>query len=124
MTHIYHISVGGPQAGVGKHQAGYAPVSPTELLVIEMRSSAAADKVVRCCTSYNIPACAGINDFPNVSEEDIRKALPFLKRAGVPYYVHAELQLDGSSPVRLARPTLHHSQPDPVLQTCQSHLSS
>ena len=45
--------------------------------------------------------CAGINDFPNVSEEDIRKALPFLKEAGVPYYVHAELQQDDAAPVRL-----------------------
>ena len=48
------------------------------------------------------PACAGINDFPNVGEEDIRKALPFLKKAGVPYYVHAELQQDDSSPVHFA----------------------
>ena len=45
--------------------------------------------------------CAGINDFPNVSEEDIRKALPFLKEAGVPYYVHAELQQDDAAPVSL-----------------------
>ena len=44
---------------------------------------------------------AGINDFPNVSKEDIRKALPFLKKAGVPYYVHAELQQDDTTPVSL-----------------------
>lgn len=44
---------------------------------------------------------AGINDFPNVGEEDIRKALPFLKKAGVPYYVHAELLQNDSSPVSL-----------------------
>lgn len=55
-------------------------------------------------------ACAGINDFPNVGKEDIRKALPFLKQAGVPYYVHAELQLDESSPVSFPRPC-HFSAP-------------
>jgi hypothetical protein len=47
-------------------------------------------------------ALAGINDFPNVHEEDIRKALPFLKKAGVPYYVHAELEQNDTSPVKPA----------------------
>lgn len=48
---------------------------------------------------------AGINDFPNVNETHIRQALPILKSAGVPYYVHSELaQAKGDSPVRLLNP--------------------
>ena len=54
--------------------------------------------------------CAGINDFPNGSAEDIKKALPFLKKAGVPYYVHAELEQNASAPVRCARRIF----PDPM----------
>ena len=38
--------------------------------------------------------CAGINDFPFVTGADIKAALPTLKAAGVPYYVHSELALD------------------------------
>uniref|UniRef100_A0A7S0S525 allantoinase n=1 Tax=Chlamydomonas leiostraca TaxID=1034604 RepID=A0A7S0S525_9CHLO len=34
---------------------------------------------------------SGINDFPNVEAKDIAAALPFLKRTGVPFYVHAEV---------------------------------
>jgi hypothetical protein len=34
---------------------------------------------------------SGINDFAHVSIDDIRKALPVLKKAGVPLLVHAEL---------------------------------
>ncbi|GLI65799.1 hypothetical protein VaNZ11_009420 [Volvox africanus] len=33
---------------------------------------------------------SGINDFPNVEAADIAAALPFLKRRGVPFFVHAE----------------------------------
>ncbi|GAX85441.1 hypothetical protein CEUSTIGMA_g12857.t1, partial [Chlamydomonas eustigma] len=33
---------------------------------------------------------SGIDDFPNVGAADIAAALPFLKSAGVPYFVHAE----------------------------------
>lgn len=34
---------------------------------------------------------AGINDFPNASEEDVEAALPVLAAAGVPLLAHAEL---------------------------------
>lgn len=34
---------------------------------------------------------SGINDFPNVAREDIAAALPFLKRRGLPFFVHAEV---------------------------------
>lgn len=37
---------------------------------------------------------SGINDFPNVGAEHIAAALPFLKSAGVPFFVHAELVSD------------------------------
>jgi allantoinase len=34
---------------------------------------------------------SGIDDFPNVDEEDLRKALPILKQHNIPLLVHAEL---------------------------------
>lgn len=34
---------------------------------------------------------SGIDDFPNVTEEDLRQAMPLLARHGVPLLVHAEL---------------------------------
>ena len=37
---------------------------------------------------------SGIDDFDTVLEEDIVSALPFLKRNGLPYYVHAEIPDD------------------------------
>ncbi len=37
---------------------------------------------------------SGINDFGHVTAADIAAALPFLKRAGVPFFVHAELVSD------------------------------
>ncbi len=37
------------------------------------------------------PLCSGINDFGNVGAEDIAAALPFLKKQGVPFFVHAEV---------------------------------
>jgi hypothetical protein len=40
---------------------------------------------------------SGIDDFKNVGEKDIRAALPYLTKAGIPLYVHAEL-VDGRSP--------------------------
>ena len=42
---------------------------------------------------------AGIDDFPYVNETHIKEALPFLKSAGVSYYVHAELKPSDDSPV-------------------------
>lgn len=50
---------------------------------------------------------AGINDFPFVSGADIRAALPTLKAAGVPYYVHAELALDKGAKGAVSA-CLHH----------------
>jgi allantoinase len=35
---------------------------------------------------------SGIDEFPAVTEDDLRKALPVLKEAGVPLLVHAELE--------------------------------
>lgn len=32
----------------------------------------------------------GIVDFGTVNEKHVKQALPFLKSAGVPFYVHAE----------------------------------
>jgi len=40
---------------------------------------------------------SGIDDFPNASEADLRKAMPILARAGVPLLVHAELDLGAPS---------------------------
>jgi len=37
---------------------------------------------------------SGIDDFPNVGARDIAAALPFLKKHGVPFYVHAEFVSD------------------------------
>lgn len=35
---------------------------------------------------------SGIQEFPHVSEADIRRAIPILKKGGVPYLMHAELE--------------------------------
>ena len=35
---------------------------------------------------------SGIGEFPHVNEADIRKAIPILKKGGVPYLMHAELE--------------------------------
>jgi allantoinase len=35
---------------------------------------------------------SGIHEFPHVAEADIRAAIPILKKAGVPYLMHAELE--------------------------------
>ncbi len=35
---------------------------------------------------------SGIDDFPNATEEDLRRAMPILARAKVPLLVHAELE--------------------------------
>jgi allantoinase len=38
---------------------------------------------------------SGIDDFPNVTEEDLREAMPRLREAGIPLLAHAELDLGG-----------------------------
>ncbi len=78
-----------------------------------------ARKVLLWPLTCSCPARAGINDFPNVGEEDIRKALPFLKKAGVPYYVHAELQQDDSSPVSFAQLTYFPALISAISAACQ-----
>ena len=35
---------------------------------------------------------SGIHEFPHVAEADIRKAIPILKKGGVPYLMHAEIE--------------------------------
>ncbi len=37
---------------------------------------------------------SGIDDFPNVSEEDLRKAMPIIAKHNLPLLVHCELQTD------------------------------
>ncbi|GAB3988648.1 allantoinase AllB [Spirosoma daeguense] len=37
---------------------------------------------------------SGINDFPNVTEVDLRKAMPIIARQGLPLLVHCELSTD------------------------------
>lgn len=119
----FMIPSGAPRDGLsllGTSSAGHFPI------LLERRSTASCSfrpsaaerhaearlKIGVCCKVSTqtrtmqpdlsiLSMCAGINDFPNVSEEDIRKALPFLKEAGVPYYVHAELQQDDAALVSL-----------------------
>ncbi|KAK9906326.1 hypothetical protein WJX75_000004 [Coccomyxa subellipsoidea] len=61
--------------------------------------------------SFMVPS--GIDDFPYVNETHIKAALPFLKSAGVPYYVHAELKPSDDSPGECsgdeANPRMHAS---------------
>ncbi len=40
---------------------------------------------------------SGVDEFPSVTEADLKKAMPILAKAGVPLLVHAELQTLGSS---------------------------
>lgn len=40
---------------------------------------------------------SGIDDFPNVTREDLQRAMPRLRDAGVPMLAHAELDLGGPS---------------------------
>jgi allantoinase len=42
---------------------------------------------------------SGIHEFPHVSEADIRRAIPILKKGGVPYLMHAELDLTPPAPL-------------------------
>jgi len=37
---------------------------------------------------------SGIDEFPNVTREDLRRAMPIVAKHGVPYLIHAELQND------------------------------
>lgn len=46
---------------------------------------------------------SGIHEFPHVAEADIRRAIPILKKGGVPYLMHAELELIPPSPPSLAK---------------------
>jgi allantoinase len=43
---------------------------------------------------------SGIDDFPNVSEADLRRAMPRLAEAGLPLLAHAELELPTRAPAR------------------------
>lgn len=47
---------------------------------------------------------SGLDEFPNVSEEDLRRAMPAIARAGVPLLVHCELISKKGSP-GISRPT-------------------
>lgn len=61
---------------------------------------------------------SGINDFANVGAKDIAAALPFLKKAGVPFFVHAEVvspvEAEVSPKVNLAT-ILHSAAPVPTM---------
>jgi allantoinase len=58
---------------------------------------------------------SGIDDFPPVSEADMRGAMRILKPLGVPLLVHAELELEGTNPYADASPRLYlrylHARP-------------
>ncbi len=41
---------------------------------------------------------SGINDFPNVTEADLRAAMPLLAQSGLPLLIHAELDLPSLKP--------------------------
>jgi allantoinase len=43
---------------------------------------------------------SGIDEFPNTTERDLRRAMPILKDAGLPLLAHAELELDAPARVR------------------------
>lgn len=44
---------------------------------------------------------SGISDFPMVTEAHMRRALPVLKKGGVPYLIHAELETPTPTPLPL-----------------------
>jgi allantoinase len=46
---------------------------------------------------------SGVDEFPHVGEDDLRRALPLLAGRGVPLLAHAELALPGSPPTGDAR---------------------
>lgn len=46
---------------------------------------------------------SGIDEFPNVTEADLRRAMPRLRDAGLPLLVHAELDLDGDGAAHAPR---------------------
>jgi allantoinase len=46
---------------------------------------------------------SGIDDFPQVDADDMRKAIPILARHGVPYLIHAELDREDSPPAEIGR---------------------
>ncbi|KAK9803805.1 hypothetical protein WJX73_001135 [Symbiochloris irregularis] len=65
------------------------------------------------------------SDFPNVGLEDVAAALPVLQRAGVPYYIHAELP-DLNAPEPKGDPRSHNTwltaRPDSYEIAAQSEL--
>jgi allantoinase len=48
---------------------------------------------------------SGIDEFPNVTESDLRAAMPILARRGLPLLVHAELVPASASPMDTSEPT-------------------
>ncbi|MDP2317053.1 MAG: allantoinase AllB [Pseudomonadota bacterium] len=58
---------------------------------------------------------SGIDDFPHVTEADMRAAMRALKPLGVPLLVHAELELEGTNPYADASPRAYlrylHARP-------------
>ncbi|HEY6553603.1 MAG TPA: amidohydrolase family protein, partial [Vicinamibacteria bacterium] len=46
---------------------------------------------------------SGVDEFPHVDEDDLRRALPLLADRGIPLLAHAELALPGSPPTGDAR---------------------
>lgn len=66
------------------HWAGLIPENAANHNVLEglLKAGALGFK------SFMSPS--GIDDFPNVEAHDIAAALPFLKKHGVTFYIHAE----------------------------------
>ena len=52
---------------------------------------------------------SGIDDFPNVSEDDLRIAMPILARLGVPLLVHAELDCGASTDLSTKDPRAYRT---------------
>jgi len=65
---------------------------------------------------------SGINDFPNVDAEAISAALPFLKKAGVPFFVHAELVSDIPQSQVGSSARLTHSVRETFCRCCRTCL--
>lgn len=44
---------------------------------------------------------SGIQEFPEMREQDLRRALPIMAKHGVPYLIHAELDREGTEPTSI-----------------------
>jgi allantoinase len=61
---------------------------------------------------------SGIDEFPNVTEDDLRKVMPLIAKHGLPLLVHCELPIKARS----SKPAAQSSQPNP--RSYQTYLNS